>query len=337
MLEELDPILRTKLHVDSEALEDVAEEWDHLLSRSSIRTVFLYPVWHQVWLRSFQNGRDFRLYTVRDGEQLLGVAPFLVGNGQVAFSGDPDNCDYMDFIVSKGMEASVLSSLFEELATGSWQTMHLWGVPAASPTLRILPAVAEAARFEVTLEVETLCPRVPLPATWDAYLARLTKKDRHELRRKLRRLSESGAKIDYYALTTPDEIASSMDDFLRLMELSRHDKAEFLTPQMEHFFRTMAVTLAGRGLVRLYFLELDSVRVASVLCFDCNNEILMYNSGFDPSLGHLAVGLISKALVIKDAIEQGRAVLDFLRGTERYKYDLGAQNVQVYRCMVTRR
>jgi CelD/BcsL family acetyltransferase involved in cellulose biosynthesis len=128
-----------------------------------------------------------------------------------------------------------------------------------------------------------------------------------------------------------------MDDFLHLMESSKHEKAEFLTPQMEHFFREMAVTLAADGLIRMYFLELDGVRVAAVLCFDCDNSLLMYNSGYDPQLSHLAVGLISKALLVKDAIEQGRACLDFLRGDERYKYDLGAQNSQVYRCTVTRR
>lgn len=329
-------IVRTKLRLRDEALDELADAWNRLLAQSSTRTVFVSPLWQRLWLKSFQNDREFRLYSVRDGDHVLGVAAFLAEDRRLAFSGDPQNCDYMDFVIHQGMEEPVLRALFEELAASPCQEIRLWGVPATSPTLTLLPSVAAAAGFTLTWEKEAVCPRVLLPPTWDAYMAQLTKKDRHELRRKMRRLFDSGYRITYYALTAPEEIGPAMDDFLRLMEQSKQEKAEFLTPPMGLFFRTMAVALAGEGMVRLYFLELDGKRVAAVLCFDYGNELLMYNSGFDHTFGHLAVGLISKALVVKDAIEQGRRAVDFLRGTERYKYDLGAHDVQVYRCTVTR-
>ena len=50
----------------------------------------------------------------------------------------------------------------------------------------------------------------------------------------------------------------------------------------------------------------------------------------------LAVGLASKALVLQDAIENGYGCIDFLRGHEPYKYDLGGVDRNVYRCLVTR-
>ena len=37
------------------------------------------------------------------------------------------------------------------------------------------------------------------------------------------------------------------------------------------------------------------------------------------------------ALLIKEAIDKGIKVFDFLRGNERYKYDLGAKDVQLFR------
>jgi CelD/BcsL family acetyltransferase involved in cellulose biosynthesis len=45
---------------------------------------------------------------------------------------------------------------------------------------------------------------------------------------------------------------------------------------------------------------------------------------------------MSKALLIKDAIEIGRTAVDFMRGDESYKYDLGGQDRKVCR-MVLRR
>jgi CelD/BcsL family acetyltransferase involved in cellulose biosynthesis len=44
---------------------------------------------------------------------------------------------------------------------------------------------------------------------------------------------------------------------------------------------------------------------------------------------------MSKALLIQDAIEQGRTRVDFMRGDESYKYDLGGVDRHVYRVVLT--
>jgi CelD/BcsL family acetyltransferase involved in cellulose biosynthesis len=79
---------------------------------------------------------------------------------------------------------------------------------------------------------------------------------------------------------------------------------------------------------------MDGRRVASILCFEDENEVLLYNSGYDPGLSYLSVGLISKALLLRSAIEEGRRHLDFLRSDEPYKYDLGGSDVEVHRCLI---
>ena len=63
---------------------------------------------------------------------------------------------------------------------------------------------------------------------------------------------------------------------------------------------------------------------------------MLYNSGYDPRYSRLSVGLVSKALAIKEAIEAGKRSFNFLRGTERYKYHLGAKDFAVYQLTVRR-
>jgi CelD/BcsL family acetyltransferase involved in cellulose biosynthesis len=41
-------------------------------------------------------------------------------------------------------------------------------------------------------------------------------------------------------------------------------------------------------------------------------------------------------LLIRDAIENGRTCVDFMRGDESYKYDLGGQDRHVYRLLLTK-
>ena len=68
-----------------------------------------------------------------------------------------------------------------------------------------------------------------------------------------------------------------------------------------------------------------------MLCFEVAGELLLYNSGYDPAYASLSVGLLSKALCLRDALERGLRAVDFLRGHEPYKYDLGGRDQPVYR------
>jgi CelD/BcsL family acetyltransferase involved in cellulose biosynthesis len=131
-------------------------------------------------------------------------------------------------------------------------------------------------------------------------------------------------------------VTAALDDFLKQHKTSRSDKETFMTPQMEGFFRRVVPALATEGGVEMTFLKLGGVRAACVLCFRTDGDLLLYNSGYERAYAGLSVGLLSKAMALQRAIEQGMRRFDFLRGAEPYKYDLGARDVPVYRCVIRR-
>ena len=109
-----------------------------------------------------------------------------------------------------------------------------------------------------------------------------------------------------------------------------------MTDQMRGFFEIMASGVAAKGYLRLAFLEVEGQRVASAICFDCGDHFHLYNSGYDLDYASLSVGLLCKAFCIREGILEGKKYFDFLRGTERYKYHLGGQDVPIYRCVISR-
>ncbi|MBI1885026.1 MAG: GNAT family N-acetyltransferase [Chloroflexi bacterium] len=320
--------------VAREDLDRLEPEWRSLLARTATPTVFRSPAWLRAWWDEFADGRELALFTVR-GDSLIAVAPLMQEGSRLAFAGDPQVCDYMDFTTAPGAEAGALSALFAALVQEPWQELSLWGLADGSPTLQLLPELAGRLGLAVEVDLEDVCPRVELPATWEEYQGGLSKKDRHELRRKRRRLSEAGD-ADLECLRSPDDVAAALDDFLRLHATSRTEKALFMTGPMARFFRRLVVDLAGEGQVRLYFLRLNGVRTAGVLCFEGEEELLLYNSGYDPAYASSSVGVLSKALALEKAIGSGKRCFDFLRGAEPYKYDLGARDLNVYRCVIRR-
>ena len=70
--------------------------------------------------------------------------------------------------------------------------------------------------------------------------------------------------------------------------------------------------------------------MATCICFDYGDKFLLYNSGYDPEFSTLSVGLLNKANTIATAIELSKKQYSFLKGTERYKYHLGAQETSVF-------
>ena len=319
----------------AETIDEVWSLWENLLSQKQDSTIFLTPWWQHTWWKHF--GADFEqvILVAKDGISPVGIAPLTRKNGKLTFFGSTDLFDYHDFIVPQHHEELFFSILFEYLVSLEWESLVLESIRDTSPTMGILPAAAESVGMSVNIEEEDVSPAASLQPSWEDYLAGLSKKDRHELKRKIRRLNRSG-QVTNHTYKTVTEARDYLDEFFRLHKASSPDKQEFMTTEREAFFKDAVKEAAERELLRLEFLELDGVRIASCLGFDYGNAYLLYNSGYDPDYYDLSVGIVSKSLAIKQAIESGKSVFDFLRGSERYKYHLGAQDHRTYRLSIRR-
>ena len=317
------------------SLDAAAAEWGRLLPQSVVSTPFQTLEWQRVWMNEVGDGASPQILKFVDGQQTLGMASLRCDGDSLTFVGDEDLCDYNDFLVLPGYERPFFDALLDYLDEEGCSGLRLFSLTEDSPTFTLLPEVARSRGCDVDVVQQEVCPGRQLPEEWEEYVAGLSKKHRHELRRKLRRLNTAEG-VRWYSLTEPQEVDAAMDDFLELLAMSRQDKAEFLTPQREKFFRSLASSLSREGLLSLFFMEIQESRVASAMTFDYGGSRLLYNSGFNPEFGYYSVGLLLKALSVKSAIEDGKSYYDFLRGNERYKYHLGGIDKPIYNMVVTR-
>lgn len=297
---------------------------------------FVTPLFQASWWDVFDGAPDPHLLSVRDGAALIGVAPLARSGSVMAFLGDHNVSDYMDLLAALGREAEVVEAVLDHFDTDGVQQADLRGLAESSATLRCIPDAARRRGWTVQAETEAVCPTLPLAADWDSYVASLRGRYRREVRRKLRNLVDGGARVGLDVADEADGIMAGLPTLLTFMSESREDKAAFLTEQMAAFFHTLVSRLAPAGMLRLFFLKLDGVRVAAVLCFVHNDHLLMYNSGYDPQYRNLAVGLASKVLCLRDAIARGMTAVNFLRGEEDYKFQLGGRPVPVTRLRLSR-
>lgn len=314
---------------------EIEPEWENLLSVSPVNSLFLTPQWQEVWWDNFGESRGMAGFYLRTQDGVTAIASLARHGDTLSFVGNQDTFDYNDFMVSPGYEDDFYHSLLHSLKKQSFEAMELYSLIESSPTLTYLPDAARRHGFHVEVAQEDVTSGIELPNTWDDYLALLSKKDRHELRRKLRRL-ESAANWRWYSVTEPEEVAGRLGDFITLMRMSREDKDEYMTRERERFFYSISERMAQLGLLKLYFLEIDGKTVATSLCFDYASSRLLYNSGYDPDYSYYSVGLLLNALCLREAIEQGIGYFDFLRGPEPYKHHLGGQQRNLYYMVLKR-
>lgn len=192
--------------------------------------------------------------------------------------------------------------------------------------------------WTLNVEREDVCPVLNLTpgADFDAYLATLGKKGRHEIRRKLRRAEAAGE----LRLTDSTDPLAELDIFIDLHQRKWGEKGLFpATPggdASRRFVRRLFEEQGPNGAVRLAFMTVGDRRIAAGIHFRTPDGYLYYNAGVDPDARDLSPGVVMVALYIERAIAEGCRRLDFLRGDEPYKYEWGAADEPIQRILVRR-
>lgn len=339
-------IMNFKLHNDFSEIDP--NTWNALVEQSIADTPFSRYEYLSEWWKTLGGGEwgvgaDGRaeppllvLVSATENDQLIGIAPLFIADYEnqraLLLIGSIEISDYLDLIVRKEDLPRFLSGLLDFLASPhgeAWSVLDWYNLPDDSPTLAALHAESESRGWIHHQEVYRPTPRIALTGSFDEYLESIDKKQRHEMRRKMRRAAESG-RVNFYVVDKNADIEPELDSFFHLM-VQDPNKAIFLHPAMrEHMTATLRAAHAG-GYLWLAFLEVDGVKAASTLCFDYKNKLWGYNSGVSFDFKDVSPGWVIMARDIQWCCDNGRYEFDFMRGDEEYKYRMGGVNRFVMR------
>ena len=323
-----------------DAFNQLADEWNTLVQKSMTNTPFQSLVYQKAWW-TYLHPTDGSLHTitVQDAHnELIGIASLYLIEGILYFNGCVEETDYLDLICSTENAEVVWTAVFDCLCSNDfpqWHGLSLCNIPETSPSRTILPQIAAKRGFSLQETVNEVCPVIPLPESFDAYLAQIDSKQRREIKRKLRRAV--GADAQLVQVGPEDDIEEAVNAFLELLQKSTFEKRDWLNEGRTQLFHTVAKAAQAAGTLQLLFMEVDGQKAAALFNFIYNGRIWVYNSGLNPdTFGNLSLGVVISAKAIELGIEQGATEFDFLRGNETYKYRFGAQDTTIYRIEINR-
>jgi len=338
------------LHKDFSAIN--AHEWNALVEAGITDAPFLRHEYLNQWWQTLGGGEwkqaELVLVSASENGRLIGIAPLFKadydGRAALLFVGSIEISDYLDLIVRAEDLPRFLSGLIGFLApSGSLDPLgmtpfgglpfDLYNLPDSSPTLAALKAESDRRGWNYHEEIYRPTPRIALTGDFEAYLAGIEKKQRHEIKRKMRRAAEDERNVRFYIVEDASTLDAEIDDFFKLM-IQDPNKAGFLTDAMRAQMTATLKSAFANGYLWMAFLEVDGVKAAAAVNFDYKNKLWGYNSGVNRDFMELSPGWVLLGHQIQWACEHGRYEFDFMRGDEEYKYRFGGVNKFVMRAIL---
>lgn len=309
-------------------------EWDALLERSAVKVPFLLWDYQFAWWQK-KGGAEWpvdsqlAIITAREDDQLIGIAPLFIAEKEgeppaLRFIGQVEVSDYLDFIVPLDALRPFLLELLNYLAVEpalSALPLRLDNFIDTSPSLPALKAAAAQAGWTYSTAVLMPSPYIPTAPDWDSYLATLDKKQRHEIRRKIRNATTQ-QHASWYIMEHNEHCQQEMEDFLTMMR-NEPDKDTFLKPAMVDFMQAAAEAACKNNILQLAFLTMDGEKAGAFLSFINDKKLLVYNSAWNPKFSQFSPGWVLLSYLIQWAIEHHFSEVDMMRGDENYKYRFG--------------
>jgi CelD/BcsL family acetyltransferase involved in cellulose biosynthesis len=262
------------------------------------------------------------------------------------FFGASYHADYATILAAPTDLRAVTDAVAAYLASPEaepWDAVDLRRLRCADPTGDLLAVALGTIEMEngwtLNIEREDVSPVATLPAGVDieGFLSTLGKKERHEIRRKVRRAEAVGE----IRLEDSDDRLRDLEVFIDLHQKRWGDDGLFRPgpggEQSRVFIHRLFELFEREGSLRLTFLSVGGRCIAAGIHFETADEILYYNAGVDPDARELSPGVLMVYAYVERALARGIGRLDFLRGNESYKYHWGAIDEPIRRLLVRRR
>ena len=347
--------------------------WDRLAAQNPWSTPFSAWAFHRAWWDAYgDNAHDETLVVCRDegsdGEPIA-IVPLMhrhevepsdaatrttmrhtdgVGltvvppSAKAILFGGSYHSDYATVLAEPDVLPAVAAAVAEYIASpasGEWDVIDLRRLRCQDPTGgQLALALGEHDRGRLVVEREDVCPVVTFPQGLDieGFLSTLGKKERHEIRRKVRRAEAAGD----VRLTDSADPLTDLDLFIDLHQKRWGERGLFPPTrggeQSRVLVRRLFELFGVDGPFRLTILTVGERRIAAGLHFETDTDLLYYNAGIDPDARELSPGVLMIHAYVRRALERDIRRMDFLRGDEPYKYDWGAVDEPIQRVLLRR-
>ncbi len=309
--------------------ENLREEWDALVSRDPIGSIFDTSEWISAFWRTRLPHFSYPIIvTYRDNSGLKAGAAFRLRSEKIRFGHikkivleflPQGPSDYNKILVDPECDTSTFSTMLcEHLLhhSSNFDEVNLRNIHNKSKAYELLGDIG----FRASVSIDSITSYLTLPKTWEQCLLRLNPKFRHNLKYYERKLKNDHPNYEIVALQNPS--TNELGDFfrlhqLRMIQLSKN--TELSISKNRRFHEEFVRAAEEKNWIRLYLLRISGETVAALYGFVFKGRFHFYLSGFHPGYSKYSPLNVLISASIRSSIAEGLYEYDFLRGMHPYK------------------
>lgn len=266
---------RFEVFTELGAFSTLKAAWEGLCDAVDDVTVFSSCAWCQSWWEAFGAGSKLHLFTMWQGDKLVGIAPLMAGKTSfhslpvktIGFIQDHQNHSlHNDFVVlpeyRKVFLQRLVQSLFEQ--TAIWDVLYFRNIATLSENYQPLSGVLDAAGRSWQQRATPFdSPYLTPVESWDEYFAKMTRINRKNLKNLHNKMHKAG-EVCVRNIRTWVEFQACRDELYEVAKNSWSGERGVSIAALNNrgFIESLARSAADKGWLSIWTLSLDGKMIA---------------------------------------------------------------------------
>ncbi len=341
-----------KIISSDSGFDDIKDEWAALAEKSKT-SIFQTYEWQRLWWKHFGNGCKLYLILFYRADELIGIAPFFIDIfpfwkikmlrklrflGSYAsinkkYNSIPDYgvSDYLDIIILPGYEKDIAKKLIHHLKNnqGNFDIIEFDEVSHDSNIFNSILPLLDNDVWHFKIIKREICPRILVLGTLADYMRSLSPKIRYQLT-KMRRDRICDSLYEVNKVQSVQELGREFDEFVKLHQQRWNFQGlpgAFVDNRFKNFLKEISESFLNNGWLYLTSANSHGKSFAIEYAFKYKNTYYDYLKAFDDQSPYAKYrpGRALLFQLIEEAIEEKANVVDFLRGSEPYKFEIATE------------
>lgn len=332
------PVLIDHLSADlittHEEFEKLNSEWTQLFNSCTNPVIFQSYVWNYVWWKYYGQSFQLAIVVVREKDKVVGIGPFMMkkrlGVPEIEPIGGSNQGAYFGLLSEDDSRDDIAEIIAAKLATSFPEgIIHIPYYAAGNVSMDVFLSSLIAMGWAERRWVRNISHYVYQREGFNGFLSVKSRSARHNLKYERKRLENAGkmsiARFQGYDIN--ETIVERIAAIQRKSWLYR--RGQILLNGS--YYKELIPALAGTNSAEIFLLSLDEEDVAFVMNFCSGKDNYCEFIGFDEKYKNLSPGKVLMADCVRQILDRGDVVLDFLFGDGDYKKFWGNRTRRILR------
>ncbi len=324
---------RFEIFESPEAFSRLEKGWETLCDELANNvTVFASHSWYQSWWKCYSADAKLHLFTMWQGEKLVGIAPLLWKKSSfhrlpVRMFGFIQNNQSLhnDFIVMPEFRTfflhRLIQSFFEQ--SSQWDVIYFRNISLNTDNYKSLVEVLDKeGRCWDQKSTHNDSPFLIPHGSWSDYFAERTRRNRKTLKNIRNKIHKTG-KVQVKNIRTWEEFLSCKEDIFEIARRSWSEKGgdSIGSPGNMDFFEALAFSAAAKGWLSIWALYLDGQMIAIEFHLKAYGREHAMRGHYLPEFASLSPGTYLEMKILEHVFNEQDSVqvYDFCGSFDSYK------------------